>query len=171
MATDLIDLRAAAPSDCEALAAIHSQAWLGAYRGLLDGVELNRLIARRSPAWWHMALQRGVRIKLLQISDEPAGYATYGTCRLRSVRCEGEIYELYLRPEYQGLGFGRRLFDDVQSDLRSLKLKGTAVRVLSNNETAITFYEAAGGTLSAHSIHNSGGTTLKLSIYVWPNTD
>ncbi|MBG6162899.1 hypothetical protein IWQ54_002562 [Labrenzia sp. EL_195] len=47
MTTDLIDLRAARAADCNALADIHSAAWLGAYRGLLQGVDLQKMVSRR----------------------------------------------------------------------------------------------------------------------------
>ncbi|EFO32645.1 acetyltransferase [Roseibium sp. TrichSKD4] len=167
MSTHMIDLRAAAPRDCEALAAIHSEAWLAAYRGLLDGIELQRLISRRTPDWWRKALERGVQIKLLEISDQPAGYATFGTCRLDTVPCEGEIYELYLRPEYQGLGFGRHLFEVVRSELSAYGLNGLAVQVLSDNELASSFYEAVGGKLTAHASYKSAGKTLSLSVFTW----
>ena len=46
-----------------------------------------------------------------------AGYANYGRNRARSLHYEGEIYELYLRPEFQGLGFGHRLFSAAKRDL------------------------------------------------------
>ncbi|WP_150524227.1 GNAT family N-acetyltransferase [Roseibium sediminis] len=167
MATRMIDLRAATLPDCDALAAIHGEAWLGAYRGLLDGIELQRLIARRNPAWWKGALQRGVQIKLLEISDTPAGYATYGTSRLRSVPSEGEIYELYLRPEYQGLGFGRQLFEAVRADLNAHCLQGLAVQVLTDNEPAVGFYTALGGQLTETSTYHNGGRPLGLSVFTW----
>src|SRR5262245_63899036 len=35
----------------------------------------------------------------------------------RSLYYDGEIYELYLRPEFQGLGFGRKLFSAARRDL------------------------------------------------------
>jgi len=43
---------------------------------------------------------------VLVFGDKVAGYANYGRNRARSLHFEGEIYELYLRPEFQGLGFG-----------------------------------------------------------------
>ena len=41
---------------------------------------------------------------MLVFGDKVAGYANYGRNRARSLHFEGEIYELYLRPEFQGLG-------------------------------------------------------------------
>jgi ribosomal protein S18 acetylase RimI-like enzyme len=169
MSTDLIDLRAAKPADCKALAGIHSEAWLGAYRGVLHGLDLQRMISRRGESWWSGALARGVNIKILTISGVPAGYATYGPCRLKNTGMDGEIYELYLKPEYQGLGFGRRLFTHIQDLFSEKGSSGLAVQVLSDNEPARAFYAALGGRLSAKSWYRIGGRRLELSIYTWPN--
>ncbi|KZM51041.1 GNAT family N-acetyltransferase [Labrenzia sp. OB1] len=168
MTTDLIDLRAARTADCDALAGIHSEAWLGAYRGVLHGVDLQKMVSRRGTSWWRGALARGVDIKILSIADVPAGYATYGPCRLRDTGMEGEIYELYLKPEYQGLGFGRTLFGNVRETLSSKNLSGLAVQVLSDNRPARAFYNALGGRLAAKSWYRLGGKRMELSIYAWP---
>ncbi|WP_417671281.1 GNAT family N-acetyltransferase [Roseibium sp.] len=169
MNTDFIDLRAATASDSDALATIHSAAWLGAYRGLLNGVDLDRLIARRPPQWWRQALARGVQIKVLQVGGETVGYGTYGPCRLSSLGCEGEIYELYLLPEHQGLGFGKQLFRAIQQELANRHLSGLAVQVLTLNDPAKAFYRALGGKLSATSSHIIKGKAYDLSIYSWPD--
>ncbi len=170
MTTDLIDLRAARPADSKALASIHSEAWLGAYRGVLHGLDLQRMISRRGENWWRGALARGVNIKVLAISDVPAGYATYGPCRLRDTGMDTEIYELYLKPEYQGLGFGRKLFTHVQSIYSNMDISGIAVQVLSDNQPAREFYRALNGHLSGKSWYRIGGRRLELSIYTWPNS-
>jgi|GEM_PF-88618 len=171
MTTDLIDLRAARTADCDALAGIHSEAWLGAYRGMLHGVDLQKMISRRGSGWWRGALARGVDIKILSVAGTPAGYATFGHCRLRDTGMEGEIYELYLKPEYQGLGFGRTLFTSVRDTLSARKLRGLAVQVLSDNQPARNFYRALGGRLTAKSWYRLGGRRMELSIYSWPDSD
>jgi ribosomal protein S18 acetylase RimI-like enzyme len=170
MATDLIDLRAARTADCDALAGIHNAAWLNAYRGVLHGVDLDRMVSRRGTSWWQGALARGVDIRILTIANVPAGYATCGPCRLRDTGMEGEIYELYLKPEYQGLGFGRTLFDHVRQKLAAGNLSGLAVQVLSENQPARAFYKAVRGRLSAKSWYRLGGRRLELSIYTWPDS-
>ncbi|MEP3045505.1 MAG: GNAT family N-acetyltransferase [Roseibium sp.] len=169
MTIDLIDLRAARISDCEALAGIHSESWLGAYRGVLPGVDLQKMVSRRSESWWRGALARGVNIKIIRVADIPAGYTTYGPCRLNNTGMDSEIYELYLKPEYQGLGFGRALFYSVKETMSDKTSSGLAVQVLSDNQPAREFYKAVGGKFTAKSWYRIGGKRLELSIYCWPN--
>ena len=90
--------------------ATHDEAWRTAYQGIIPGPELDKLINRRGAEWWEGAIRKGSRISILAFGDTLAGYANYGRNRARSLTYDGEIYELYLRPEFQGLGFGRRLF-------------------------------------------------------------
>ena len=95
--------------------------------------------------WWESAIRKGSRIALLAFGDRVAGYANYGRNRARSLFYDGEIYEIYLRPEFQGLGFGRRLFTAARRDLAQSGLKSLVVWALSDNEPAVEFYRALGG--------------------------
>ena len=123
MSTVLIEIRRAKASDAAAVADTHDEAWRGAYQGVIPGLELEKLVTRRGPDWWDSAIRKGSRIAILAFGDKVAGYANYGRNRARSLFYDGEIYELYLRPEYQGLGFGRRLFTSARRDLAQSGLK------------------------------------------------
>jgi len=168
MTTETIGIRPAQAADAAALAEIHAEAWRNAYRGLLDGLDLERLISRRGPRWWKAALSRGVDIKLLEVAGQTGGYATYGYCRNRAYSAEGEIYELYLRPTFQGLGLGRELFRAVRRDLAARGLKETTVQVLTDNKPACAFYEAIGGKHSGTATHRISGKALNIELYRWP---
>src|SRR6478672_4331368 len=145
MSTVVIEVRRAKPCDATTIATTHDEAWRTAYQGIIPGTELNKLINRRGPDWWDSAIRKGSRIALLQFGDNVVGYANYGRNRARSLTYDGEIYELYLRPEFQGLGFGRRLFSAARRDLGQSGLKSLVVWALSDNEPAMEFYRALGG--------------------------
>ncbi len=113
-----------------AIAETHDEAWRGAYQGIIPGTELDKLISRRGPDWWDSAIRKGSRIALMQFGDNIAGYANYGRNRARSLYYDAEIYELYLRPEFQGLGFGRRLFSSARKDMAQSGLKSMVVWAL-----------------------------------------
>ena len=130
MSTILIEVRRAKPSDASAIAATHDEAWRGAYQGIIPGPELDKLINRRGPQWWDSAVRKGSRIAVLAFGDCLAGYANYGRNRARSLYYDGEIYELYLRPEFQGLGFGRKLFSAARRDLMQSGLQSMVVWAL-----------------------------------------
>ena len=117
MSTGLIEIRRAKPADAKAIAAVHDAAWRTAYRGLIPGVELERMVERRGPRWWDAAIRRGSRLSVLLVGDDLAGYVNYGGNRAKSLPYGGEIYEIYLQPLYQGLGFGQRLFSAARRDL------------------------------------------------------
>ena len=141
MSTILIEVRRAKSSDATAIASTHDEAWRAAYQGVIPGTELDKLINRRGPDWWDSAIRKGSRIAILLFGDNVAGYANYGRNRARSLYYDGEIYELYLRPEFQGLGFGRRLFTAARRDLAQSGLQEPgglgAVRTTSRRSNSI----------------------------------
>ena len=71
---------------------------------------------------------------------------------------KGEIYELYLAPIYQGLGFGERLFETCRFRLDKARLDGLIVWALNENEAAIDFYVRRGGRPRFSSSEHFGGT-------------
>jgi ribosomal protein S18 acetylase RimI-like enzyme len=167
MSTVLIEIRRAKSADALAVAETHDEAWRGAYQGVIPGRELDRLITRRGPDWWDSAIRKGSRISILAFGDKVAGYANYGRNRARSLFYDGEIYELYLRPEYQGLGFGRRLFSSARRDLAQIGLKSLVVWALSDNEPAVEFYRALGGKAVARSSERFGDRSLEKVAFAW----
>jgi ribosomal protein S18 acetylase RimI-like enzyme len=167
MSTVLIEIRRAKASDANAVAETHDEAWRGAYQGVIPGVELEKLVTRRGPGWWESAIRKGSRISILAFGDNVAGYANYGRNRARSLFYEGEIYELYLRPEYQGLGFGRRLFTAARRDLAQSGFKSLVVWALSDNEPALEFYRALGGKAVARSSERFGERSLEKVAFAW----
>ena len=167
MSTVLIEIRRAKTADASAVAETHDEAWRTAYQGIIPGRELDKLIARRGPEWWDSAIRKGSRIAILGFGDKVAGYANYGRNRARSLFYEGEIYELYLRPEYQGLGFGRRLFTSARRDLNQSGMKSLVIWALSDNEPAVEFYRALGGKPVARSSERFGDKSLDKVAFAW----
>jgi len=165
----VIEIRRAKASDAAAVADTHDEAWRGAYQGVIPGVELEKLVTRRGADWWDSAIRKGSRIAILAFGDKVAGYANYGRNRARSLYYDGEIYELYLRPEYQGLGFGRRLFSSARRDLAQSGLKSLVIWALSDNDPAVEFYKALGGKAVARSSERFGDKSLEKVAFAWNN--
>lgn len=145
MSTQSIAIRTARESDAHGLAAVHDAAWRFAYRGVLPGAELERMIARRGPEWWGKAIGRRVPIVVLEDGSAVRGYITYGASRVRTLPYKAEVYELYIQPEYTGLGFGRRLFRTVQQRLARRGHSTLVVWCLAENSGGCAFYERLGG--------------------------
>src|SRR3984957_13173386 len=117
MVETVISIRAARLGDEGEIATVHDAAWREAYRGVIPGRELERMIARRGPKWWDAAIIRGSRLVVLDFDESIGGFGNYGRNRVPSLPFQGEVFELYLAPEFQGLGFGRRLFQAARRDL------------------------------------------------------
>lgn len=167
MSTDAIEIRLARPDDAGSIADVHDEAWRNAYRGVIPGRDLERMIERRGARWWKNAIDRKTRIVVLSFGGQIAGYATYGRNRAANLPFSGEIFELYLRPEYQGLGFGRRLFSAVRRDLAGHDVKSLVVWALADNETACEFYRQLGGLPVDTTVERFGDAKLQKIAFGW----
>src|SRR5574341_141984 len=124
MPVDVVHVRPARLKDAAALASAYEEAWRNAYQGIIPHLSLQRMIARRGRHWWESALRKRTPLLVLDFDGEAAGYATYGRCRLGRAPFQGEIFELYLHPIYQGLGLGEKLFERARQRLFDLRLRG-----------------------------------------------
>ncbi len=96
----------------------------------------------------------------MHFGDTIAGYAKLWPQPRAQLYYDGEIYELYLKPEFQGLGFGRRLFTAARRDLAQSGLKTLVIWALSDNDPAVEFYRALGGRAVARSSERFGTKVL-----------
>ena len=131
-------------TDAPALSEVFRQTWSQAYLGIIPQSHLESMIRRRSSDWWTTTIKSGNGVLVLQVGGEVAGYATLGAARVRG-EYEGEIYEIYVTPTHQGLGFGERLFEACRYQLDTRQMCGLIVWALADNTTAADFYWRRGG--------------------------
>lgn len=160
MSTSTTSIRRARAEDAERLSAVFDEAWREAYRGIIPGVSLERMIAQRGPLWWRAAARRGRPLALVETGEGVVGYATYGRARGGALKASGEIDELYIAPAHQGLGLGRRLFRAVRNDLADRGMARIGIWSLAENERARAFYTGLGGIVVGHAADRIAGALL-----------
>ena len=165
--TQPVATRWSGPADGPGLARIHRDAWRYAYAGIIPGLTLERMIARRGPLWWGRMHERGFSALVVDCDGVLAGYATLGRSRGPGGAVAGEIYELYILPEYQSCGLGRRLFAEARRALAGRGLDRLTVWALSDNEIACRFYRAMGGREAGHAEDRFCGVPLRKTGFAW----
>nr|WP_272209889.1 GNAT family N-acetyltransferase [Marinicella sp. W31]MDC2875727.1 GNAT family N-acetyltransferase [Marinicella sp. W31] len=161
------DVRPAVVEDAEKIANVHWRAWQHVYAGVMPHRALHEMITRRNTTWWRKAIASEETLLVLEVQGLPVGYANVGLNRVKALPQEGEIYEIYLLPEYQGLGFGRELFSEARGLLNSLGCKGTICWSIEALEQAELFFVAMGGKRFAFLEETFGDRALAKVSYVW----
>ena len=164
MTSLVIDVRPARASDAAQLAEVYAVAWREAYSGIIPALTLERMIVRRSAVWWRDIVGRR-SILVLDVGGTVAGYSSFAPMFGRTQAGAAEVQEIYLRPEYQGVGLGIRLFDAVLKRIRGRGYARILVRALAENDRANGFYVRHGGKLVARTEESLGGRTLPCIWY------
>lgn len=162
-----VDIRKAEPRDAIGIAEVHREAWQNAYAGIIPHRALTAMINRRGSEWWANAIRRAATVLVVEVGGKIAGYCTLGRNRARELKQEGEIYELYLRPECQGIGLGSRLFSAARERLAAHGFKGLVVWALEENVNAVSFYASAGGRDIAEGVEVFDQKALRKVAFVW----
>jgi len=164
-------VRLAQPDDVPALARIHVESWHHAYRGIIAPRNLaftssERSLKRFRGYFWH----GGQDLSLLHVLDGPhgvIGYVNSGLSNSRELDVRGEVYELYLDPQFLGLGGGRKLLSAGLWALSGRRLLPAVVWVLAENRRARRFYERMRGREVAAGTVDAGDEVLGRVAYVW----
>ena len=120
--------------DFAAVQALYLRTWRTAYRDLLPAGFLGQL----SVTSWHPQ-QRWQRTFLaITAGGQIVGVCSYGPGRQPERQGWGEIYSLYVDPDFEGQGIGGQLFTAAIKQLQSDYTKLYLI-VLTNNQTARTF--------------------------------
>lgn len=161
-----VRVRNGRPADARGLAEVFEKSWRHAYAGIIPATHLDSLVLRRGKRWWANSIRSGEPILVLDVDGTVSGYATLGPARRRG-RYQGEIYEIYLHPTYQGLGFGELLFEACRHELDQRMLNGLIVWALADNDVAADFYWRRGGRPVAEGVDRIGGAEMKKIAYAW----
>lgn len=167
MKTLSIEVRPAEPQDARGISEVHREAWLNAYSGLIPHKALTRMLERRGETWWRKATHGPATVMVVDVGDHIVGYATMGLNRARALPQEGEIYEIYLRPEYQGIGLGHALFKEARGLLKSLGCEGLVVWCLEDSANASQFFRSNGGVDAVEGIEDFDDAKLRKLGFIW----
>lgn len=158
------------PDDAQALARLHAEAWVAAYRDLLPAEVLAGFtLERRLPLW--RSLLKHPEKALVLVAETDAG-AARGMLWLRRISAEGagfasEIVVIAVDPARQRRGVGRQLMAALGERLMALAVPDTYLWVYRDNAAARAFYEAVGGRLIDEDVERYGELTLPIVAYAW----
>jgi GNAT superfamily N-acetyltransferase len=140
-----MEVRAALESDAAGIARAQERAWQSAYRHVFPVEELARGGFIR-PELWRERIGHpppGWTTFVGAEDGEVVGFVSVGPSR--DERGLGELYAIYVHPDWWGTGAGRALLERGETELRS-RYRDATLWVLDDNPRARSFYERCGWT-------------------------
>jgi ribosomal protein S18 acetylase RimI-like enzyme len=139
-----MQIRAASPEDCRAVAEVHVASWQAAYAGILHPEFLAGLSIDRREESWRQVLSAGNSELLLGVAGG-AVVASIGSSRdADAPPARAELWALYVHPRAWSTGAGRELWHSAHARLQSQGFSSVSLWVLERNTRAVNFYSVAG---------------------------
>jgi ribosomal protein S18 acetylase RimI-like enzyme len=163
-------IRPAATTDCRAIAEVHVAAWQETYGGLMPPAVVGRQDVGDRETQWRRTLERDPRLSDVFVAEQDGavvGFIASGPCRTDTLKCDGEIYAVYLLRAHQRRGAGTALCRAAALRLRERGMTSVALWVLRENTPARRFYERAGATILSERTMTEAGATLVELAYGW----
>jgi len=169
VSTDGITFREATVADCEEVARVHVLAWQGSFQGVVPQAFLDRMSAvQRAEAFSEGFLAPFYKMYVAEAAGcGIIGFADFGKPRGEIEGYDGELYSIYILPEFQRRGIGQRL---VNLGAQFLLANGRQSMYLLTLESSPyrKFYDKLGGhVVRQKQIHIDGLAYTEL-IYGWP---
>ena len=164
-------VRAGIPDDAEKIAAAYVETWRATYPGILpDRVLIKMSDEAQGYYWTRLLAARRAREFVRVAVDAKGGIAGFGSAGpgRDGAKREGEIYTLYVRPDFQNRGIGRALICALLQGLRERGCYQAMLWVLAANPSRF-FYEAMGGKRNIERVERLWGKDVPQVGYRWPD--
>jgi ribosomal protein S18 acetylase RimI-like enzyme len=178
MGNSHLNIRDAFREDALGIATVHVETWQASYAGILSESLLVQMDSLEQVRSWDTLLQRpdtGTRILVAELGDytsQPNQIIGFGSCGpAREASTEertrtGEVFTLYVLPDWQGRGVGKLLLDTLLGCLTADGYPNARLWVLGENPSRF-FYEHAGGQLIDERTRALGGQRKREIAYNW----
>ncbi|MFN8473747.1 MAG: GNAT family N-acetyltransferase [Anaerolineae bacterium] len=159
----MITIRPATISDAAGIGRVSAETWRAAYRGLMPDSILDNISVEQRAARYREILGSADRRRATFVAEDASsgvvGFASSGPERSSDPFYTGELYALYILPEYHRHGLGRGLVAATVSHLRGGGHTAMLVWVLAGNP-ACGFYQRLGGRFLREKHLPAGDVTL-----------
>lgn len=171
---DSVRIRRAGPSDARAIGRVHVETWRATYAGVLPDKVLIDMSADVKASQWRRMLLRPPQGDTAIVVELPeagvVGFASCGRAPTSLFGADGEIHTLYVLPDFQERGLGRRLLCGALGALKRAGRKGAFLWVLAANPSRF-FYEAMGGIRVGEREEELWQTRLPELAYSWSDLE
>ena len=161
-------IRTARAEDASVIGRIHVETWRDTYAGMLPDQMLVEMSDAVEGGQWARVLGGG-RDRVVVAETEVGRVVGFGSCgraRAGGLGFEGEVYTLYVLPDFQGQGIGRRLLETLFKRLQSDGYRSALIWVLKENPAGF-FYETMGGRPVATRTERLWGADVAERAYGW----
>ncbi|NRA62830.1 MAG: GNAT family N-acetyltransferase [Pseudobacteriovorax sp.] len=152
-------IRYAVTADATGIGSVHIDSWRETYTGIVPETHLATLSKENSQKMWTTIIGQPKPdsfVKVAVADDQIVGFVSCGRARDKDLAYEGEVYAIYLRKQFQGLGIGKAMFQSTMEGLRERSMGTFYLWVLADNPT-VAFYRAQGGRLGGDKVEEIGG--------------
>jgi len=170
MDTLAIAVRPARPDDADAVARVYIDSWHDTYAGVLPTQLLCAMTPGGQSARWRATIRARGREAVLVAEHERfgvVGIASLGPARDPALTFDGEVYTLYVDPNFYGRGVGRALLSAAFAALAARGFSSCVIWAHAKNPARF-FYEAMGGRqIAARTVRMMGGAVPE-TAFGWP---
>jgi GNAT superfamily N-acetyltransferase len=163
-------LKQALPSDAATIAALHTESWRNAYRGILTDDYLDHAIFEERQRYWQESLNAPhPERRLILLAEQVGELVAFVSVFLDVDPSYGTLIDnLHVLPHVQGQGLGRLLMGQAAQWTLAQNVKQMHLWVYEANQKARKFYEALGGKAVEKKLESfPENTENEVLRYVW----